>query len=70
VQDNFDFRYLDNIKVKGKNKPIKIYELLSLKAKTIAEHRSMIDQFHQAIDLYYGQDFTAAKQLFSKLARL
>lgn len=70
VKDNFDFRYLDNIKVKGKNKPVKIYELLSLKGKTIAEHRSMIKKFNQAIDLYHGQDFVSAKQLFSKLAIL
>jgi class 3 adenylate cyclase/CHASE2 domain-containing sensor protein len=31
VKDKFIFRELDNIKVKGKNKPVKIYELLALK---------------------------------------
>jgi len=31
VKDHVDVRYLDDVKVKGKNKAVKIYELLSLK---------------------------------------
>mgnify|MGYP001954213038 CR=1 FL=1 len=70
VEKDFDFRYLDNIRVKWKNTAIKIYELLSLKGKTIAEHRSMIDQFTKGLDLYYRQNFIEADAIFSKLAKL
>ena len=69
VQDSFDFRYLDNIRVKGKQKPIKIYELLSLKGKTSPEKMACIDQFRHAITLYYRQDFQRAHHIFSELAQ-
>jgi adenylate cyclase len=32
VQDNVDVRYLDEVKVKGKNQAVKIYELLGIRS--------------------------------------
>ncbi len=70
VWDDFEFRYLDNIKVKWKNKPIKIYELLSIKWKIDADRIEMIDKFNSAIELYYRQDFTQALDIFTQLESL
>ncbi len=70
VWDNFECRYLDNIRVKGKQEPIKIYELLSLKNEISSDSRKIIDNFSQALELYYGQDFVAAEKIFKKLSRL
>ena len=70
MKDDFEFRYLDNIRVKGKNQAIKIYELLSYKWDLSNEAQLQYQQFGQAMDLYYRQDFQAAADMFTQLISL
>ncbi len=69
-KDNFEFRYLDKIRVKWKTIPVKIYELLSVKWKNNDFKKDIVDQFHSAITLYTDKNFEEAKKIFQKLSLL
>lgn len=64
VKDKFLFRFLDNIKVKGKNKPIKIYELIdNINNK---EMEDMIFNFEKGIKFYQDMNFKKAIKEFKQ----
>lgn len=69
VKDLFEFRYLDKIRVKWKNKPVKIYELLWLKNEVSDERLEIKNQFEKAVKLYLKRDFLWAKKIFEKLIK-
>jgi adenylate cyclase len=56
-----NFRELDMIKVKGKDRPVTIYELSSGTDKTL------IQRFEEALDLYKKQHFEDASNIFKCL---
>jgi adenylate cyclase len=62
VKDNFHFRRLDRVAVKGKTEGLLIYELLSEK---IPEGRpsTAVFSYERAFDLYQNRDFKAALDL-------
>lgn len=66
-KDFFEFRYLDKIIVKWKQKPIKIYELLSLKWELDDEKNSILKLFNSAIDKYNSRDFLSARVMFENI---
>ncbi len=70
VKDTFEFRYLDKIRVKWKNKPIKIYELLWLKWEIKEEILNIKTLFENALNLYNSRDFESAKKSFLDLIKL
>lgn len=70
VKDLFEFRYLDKIRVKWKNKPVKIYELLSLKWELDENKLNIRNLFYIALELYNNRDFISAKKKFIKLEKL
>ncbi|PID86316.1 hypothetical protein CSB08_00955 [Candidatus Gracilibacteria bacterium] len=63
----FEFRYLDKIKVKGKDKPIKIYELIGLLGDSSYSKKTELKLFGDAINLYLNKDFEKALIIFEKL---
>ena len=69
-KDNFDFRYLDQIRVKWKTIPIKIYELISIKWEISDLKKSIVEKFEKAIKLYLNKDFKQALQIFQELSLL
>lgn len=69
-KENFDFRYLDQIRVKWKNIPIKIYELISFKWEISDLKNNIITNFEKAIKLYINKDFKKALELFIQLSNL
>jgi len=69
VSDLFEFRYLDKIKVKWKNKPVKIFELLWLKNEVSDEILEIKNQFEIAVKLYLKRDFIWAKKIFEELMK-
>lgn len=69
-KDYFEFRYLDKIKVKWKNKPIKIYELLWLKDQIDDLQKNIVLDFEAAVQKYLDFDFYWAKKDFEKLSNL
>ena len=68
VNDKFIFRYLDKIRVKWKNLPIKIYELICFAEENY--HKELYSDFEKAIRLYEWRKFAEAETIFSMLAQV
>lgn len=68
VKDHFHLRELDLIRVKGKQHPLKIYELICLKSQ--ATHTQIETQtiYEKALSHYRKQQWTEAAHLFQQLA--
>ena len=61
------YRKLDSVKVKGKDKAVNIYQPIG-KIETIEESvKQEIKAYKQALAYYHEQQWTAAKQAFTKL---
>ena len=60
-------RRLDRLVVKGKTKPVKVYEVIG-RAQDVPERRLQgIRAFHAAMALYYRRRFASAREAFSGL---
>jgi adenylate cyclase len=55
---------LDAVKVKGKNIPVKIYELC------ITNQSELNKQYEKALDLYFKNQFKKAEQEFKKAIKI
>lgn len=60
LKDNYIFRFLDLVRVKGKYSAIKIYEVL------LEPHKDL-DAYHKAIEFYYNSHFTQALDILKTL---
>jgi len=67
VWDKFEFRKLDKIRVKWKNIPIEIYELLWEKWKISDLKKDIKVWFEKALELYFNKEFKKAWEIFKKL---
>jgi adenylate cyclase len=67
---DFEFRYLDTIRVKWKDKAVKIYEVLSHKWKLDKTRKALISRFLKARTLYGEKSFKEALVLFKELSDL
>jgi len=61
-------RELDLIRVKGKMKPVRIYELLG-HAHQQDQFRDLVDRFHKGLECYRGGEWDSATEVFEGLAR-
>lgn len=60
IKDQFECRFLDVIQVKGKEIPVKIYELIARKGHLPAEQIELIAAYNVALGLYFQRDFVGA----------
>ncbi len=61
-------RELDYIRVKGRNEPVAIYELVSLRSDPInSEKYQVIEHYHKGREYYLNRQFTFAKTEFAKV---
>lgn len=60
--NGFHFREIDLVTVKGKHRPVPIYELM------VTEDMAMVDSFEGALRLYRNREFSAALKIFSDLS--
>ena len=65
VKDDFEIRRLDAVKVKGKKKPVLIYELLSEKGKLSKKQQDFMIQFEEGLDLYFKKKWKTAINYFN-----
>ena len=65
----FEYRELDLVKVKGKDKPVTIYEPIDLVENIGQQERQTIKQFHHAIKLYRSQSWDGAEQAIFALSQ-
>jgi adenylate cyclase len=64
VQDRFEVRFLDRIRVPGKAKPVKTYELLAEKGALPEPWPSAMPIYHEAIHLFAERQFAEARMKF------
>lgn len=53
AKEHFVFRKLDSLQVKGKEKPVTIYELIGPKNEVNGETIGMIQKFEEGLNLYF-----------------
>ncbi|MDD5717177.1 MAG: CHASE2 domain-containing protein [Sulfuricurvum sp.] len=69
LQSPYSIRELDTVRVIGKSKPIRIYEVMALGAPS-RELQEQLDAFHQALELYYSGKFNETIDAFTRLKSL
>jgi len=70
VQDKFEVRFLDKIRVPGKAKPVKVFELLAEKGGLSPEWQKAHTLYHDAIMLFVGRDFSKAREKFLEVSAI
>ncbi|MEH2162187.1 MAG: adenylate/guanylate cyclase domain-containing protein [Nostoc sp.] len=67
-QENIWARELDYIRVKGRNEPVAIYELLGLRSNPIeSEKLQVIEHYHKGREYYLKRQFSLARAEFAKV---
>jgi two-component system sensor histidine kinase ChiS len=70
-RSQYSYRFLDRVKVKGKNDPLSIFEIYEGDAPEIKHLKDEIcTAFERAISLYYQQNFIQAKQTFQEILEI
>lgn len=67
VKNEFITREVDNVRVKGKNRAVKIYELIA-HGKSHAD-MPFFDAYHQALQKFYAKQFNEAEKAFAELLK-
>jgi len=70
LEDGFITRELDLIKVKGKDKPVHVYELLARKGVLSKTGEELLAAYNKALALYTAHDFNAANNAFKEALRI
>ena len=65
----FEYRMLDIVKVKGKNKPVTIFEPIDFVENVDKSTRKYIKEFHHALKLYQQQNWDSAEQAIFHLSQ-
>ncbi|WP_417324340.1 CHASE2 domain-containing protein [Halarcobacter sp.] len=66
LEKEYIFRFLDYVKVKGKNKPVEIWQVIDFgNADKVLQEE--LDLHHKAIELYKNSNFKEALEIFEKL---
>ena len=65
VKDSFTCREVDWVRVKGKNEPIRIFELIC-EGPSDATRMEMLKCFQEGFEIYHQKNFTAALEKFKK----
>jgi adenylate cyclase len=65
ARQDFDFRLLDIVAVKGKSQAIKVYELLGA-TDTSADRSELVKNYETAFAAYLARDFAAAVEILSR----
>jgi adenylate cyclase len=64
VKDKFETRKLDVVQVKGKKKPVYIYELIFEKDKLSKKHRDFVKLYEESLELYFKKKWKDANKSF------
>ncbi|MCH8011894.1 MAG: adenylate/guanylate cyclase domain-containing protein [Candidatus Marinimicrobia bacterium] len=70
VKDQFEWRILDHVRVKGKKMPVKVFELLSEKGKLDDIHSKVLPIFHEGLEYYNSQKWDKANKAFAESDQL
>ena len=67
VKDEMVCRELDQIRVKGKHEPVRVYELIAKKGEETTEMGAKLKTYAEALGLYREKKFAEAKAKFESL---
>ena len=70
VKDDVEARELDLLQVKGKNVPIKVYELVGKKGSLTDSQKQAFDLFMEALELYRKRQFKKALVKFQETSNI
>jgi len=70
IRNKFETRKLDSVRVKGKNKPIFIYELISEKNKINKKQRDFIKNFENGLTFYFEMKWKEAIKSFQEAQKI
>jgi adenylate cyclase len=70
ISDKFETRKLDVVRVKGKKKPILIYELVSKKDKLTKKNRDFIKLYEEGLKLYFEKKWKPAIKSFQAALKI
>lgn len=66
---DFAYRELDWVRVKGRDKPLAIYEVIGLNDELDEHVRANLQQYQAALDAYRNQKWPQAEDLFTNLSQ-
>ena len=66
----YEYRELDKVRVKGKDRPVSIYEPLGLLENISKDERKLLKQFHIGIKQFRAQNWDAAEREIFALSQL
>lgn len=69
LKEKYIFRFLDFVRVKGKNQPVEIWQVIG-KGEVQDELKDELEDYHKAIEFYKESNFLDALELFIKLDNL
>ncbi len=67
VKDEIVCREVDTLRVVGKSRPVRVFEILGEKGKVPAERLSDLEAFHRALETYKNKEWSSAQPLFEGL---
>lgn len=67
IKNSFECRELDIIRVVGKTKPIRVYEVLSTKGQLPAEAMSLLQSYNEGMSLYHARKYAEGLEKFKQL---
>ena len=70
AKEDYVFRFLDFTRVKGKNIPVKVYELVNRKNMIKKKTLDLINEFEIGMDLYFQQKWDKALEQFKKSEKM
>ncbi|MBT3618775.1 MAG: CHASE2 domain-containing protein [Candidatus Marinimicrobia bacterium] len=70
VKDQFEWRNLDYVQVKGKNVPVKVYELLAEKGKLKENDVELVKKYEEGLTFYNKQEWDKALKKFEQSKEL
>ena len=64
---DFEYRFLDKVRVKGKDKPVTIYEPIGPKSEITQEIIDELEQYKLALESFHAQEWDNASKVFTAL---
>lgn len=69
IKEQFETRELDTIKVMGKNKPIRVYELVAPKGELPPQALNLLKEYAEGMELYHSRKFAEGLAKFDEILK-
>ncbi|HMA99834.1 MAG TPA: adenylate/guanylate cyclase domain-containing protein [Spirochaetota bacterium] len=67
IKQRFLCREIDLLTVKGKSRPVKVYEIISLKKKATNADKNLVREFNSALKFYRKKNWKSAEKKFNEI---